>query len=230
MTPENILIQKWQTKGDTQARDSVISSHINFVKFKAKDFTVPRCGSYEDMVQEGLMGLLEALDAYDPDKGVASFITFGSYFIIKKIRDYIGDNLSIINYNRKSKGMRKLVWRIGDLNESTHSSLLSFSAKHDIPMHDILNYLNALIVADIDNPAFNSASNEDVVGLLADTEINDRIREALSQLSSEQKQAINYLTMHHDDKGDFARLCGIDPRKLHCQSKLAIKQIQAAIL
>jgi RNA polymerase sigma-B factor len=50
---------------------------------------------FEDLVQEGFLGLLSALDHYDPTKGV-KFVTYATHFVAGSIRHYLRDRGKII--------------------------------------------------------------------------------------------------------------------------------------
>lgn len=66
--------------GDLSARNQIIERHIMFVIFMANRYAsvyVP----VEDMVSDGVMGMMEAITRYDPSKKV-KFVTY-AYFWIK---------------------------------------------------------------------------------------------------------------------------------------------------
>lgn len=54
--------------GDSRARDALVTAHIGLVKHIAKSYRSHRIG-YDDLVQEGLIGLIYAVDRFDPDRG-----------------------------------------------------------------------------------------------------------------------------------------------------------------
>lgn len=70
--------------GDTVARDTLVESFLRLVISRAKlychDFD-----SFMDMVQEGNIGLLRAVEKFDPDKGYF-FSTYATQWIDKYIR------------------------------------------------------------------------------------------------------------------------------------------------
>ena len=66
-------------KGDRVARTRLVEEHMGLVRsvaFRYRDLGLP----LEDLVQEGAIGLLTAIDDYDPDRG-ASFSTYAFWRI-----------------------------------------------------------------------------------------------------------------------------------------------------
>jgi RNA polymerase sigma-32 factor len=63
------LARRWSTNRDPAARDRLILSHQFVVRHQARRH---RCGgcSVADLEQEGNIGLLRAIDRFDPDRGV----------------------------------------------------------------------------------------------------------------------------------------------------------------
>ena len=71
-------------KGDNEAREQMIKANLRLVVKIARDyegFGVPLL----DLISEGNIGLMKAVDRFDPDKG-AKFSTYGSYWIKQAIR------------------------------------------------------------------------------------------------------------------------------------------------
>ncbi len=64
-------------------KNNIINNHIGLVRCIADKYRY--CGvPFEDLVQEGLIGLIDAHKRYDETKG-ASFPTYSSYWIKKRI-------------------------------------------------------------------------------------------------------------------------------------------------
>lgn len=72
---------------DKQERDKLIMEHLPFVRQIAGRFRAFKCT--EDLVHEGILGLIRATDLFDPTRGV-KFLTYASYwikvFIIRYVR------------------------------------------------------------------------------------------------------------------------------------------------
>lgn len=76
-------------KGDLSARNALILSHTPLVRYLANIFASRSAGNlYEDLYQEGCVGLVEATERYDYRKGVP-FSSYASYYIVKHLKNYI---------------------------------------------------------------------------------------------------------------------------------------------
>ena len=60
--------------GDVKARDKIIVANLRFLIKDTKRY-VPS-NKLEDMIQEGLLGLIESLETFDPERGTR-FLTYG---------------------------------------------------------------------------------------------------------------------------------------------------------
>lgn len=104
---ENALIQRYQETGDAEAAKKVIQANLKAVLKIARKF--PR-EDPEDLVQEGNLGMVEALSRFDPDKG-SRFYRYASYWIRAYILRYIQDNKGPIKVSNSRAG-RLLVFNL----------------------------------------------------------------------------------------------------------------------
>ena len=76
------------------ARDALILQFRPLVQKQARQFlsaSVP----FEDLVQEGFLGLMHAIDQFDPNRG-AKLITYATHHIDGHLRHYLRDRVQII--------------------------------------------------------------------------------------------------------------------------------------
>jgi RNA polymerase primary sigma factor len=67
-----------------EARHQLVMSNIRLVIHSAKQFTVLTPMPLDDLVQEGILGLLRAVEKYDPERGFR-FSTYATYWIYQSI-------------------------------------------------------------------------------------------------------------------------------------------------
>ena len=79
-------------KGDAAARRTLAVSNLPFVVAVAKKFGT-RGTRFEDLIQEGNVGLMKAIEHFDPNKNVR-FATYAVWWIRAYITRYLKDNRS----------------------------------------------------------------------------------------------------------------------------------------
>jgi DNA-directed RNA polymerase, sigma subunit (sigma70/sigma32) len=91
---EKRLARRFRKYKDKEAAKKLAIANLRFVikiALEYKNWGIP----VEDLVSEGIIGLLFAIKKFDPDKGV-KFISYASYWIKAFIHNYILSNFSII--------------------------------------------------------------------------------------------------------------------------------------
>lgn len=80
---EAALIGRWQACADREARDRLVESNVGLVMKIARSYT--RYGlTHDDLVGEGFLGLLKAIDRFDLDRNVR-FSTYAVFWIRAEI-------------------------------------------------------------------------------------------------------------------------------------------------
>lgn len=77
------MLQALSASGNSEAEDLLIRRYTRIVKALARPFFLVGADS-EDLIQEGMLGLLSALRSYDPKAG-ASFKTYSQLCIRRKL-------------------------------------------------------------------------------------------------------------------------------------------------
>ena len=77
------LWRKYKNEGDIAARDKLISSNLKFVASIAKQYQ-GRGLSYSDLIAEGNIGLIKAIDKFDGEKGF-KLISYSVWWIRQSI-------------------------------------------------------------------------------------------------------------------------------------------------
>jgi RNA polymerase sigma-B factor len=95
--PDNIerdLFIKYRETKDHGARDLLICAYLPLVNNVSRRFT-GLGESQSDLIQEGTIGLLNAVDHFNPDHGV-KFITYATHLITSQIQHYLRDRGRLI--------------------------------------------------------------------------------------------------------------------------------------
>ncbi|MBN1459280.1 MAG: SigB/SigF/SigG family RNA polymerase sigma factor [Armatimonadetes bacterium] len=86
-TPE--LFAKYQKERDPAIREELILAHMNLVRYLARKFA-NRGEPLEDLIQVGMIGLINAIDRFDPSRGIR-FATYATPTIVGEIRRHFRD-------------------------------------------------------------------------------------------------------------------------------------------
>lgn len=83
------LFRRYKEEGDEDARQQLIVNHLNLVRFLAARFK-NRGEPLEDLVQVGTIGLIKAIDRFDPSRGL-EFTTYATPTILGEIKRHFRD-------------------------------------------------------------------------------------------------------------------------------------------
>ena len=90
------LVRKWQNNSNKAALDRLVLCNMKIVskeayKLKAKNYYI----SYDDLMQEGIAGLLKAANMFDSSQEV-TFLTYAMWWIRANMKRYIMDYKSVV--------------------------------------------------------------------------------------------------------------------------------------
>lgn len=103
--------------GDKQARQTMIQGNLRLVLSVVQRFA-GRGESADDLFQVGCIGLIKAIDHFDPDLNVR-FSTYGVPMIIGEIRRFLRDNNAV----RVSRSVRDTAYRAMQARENLQKQL-----------------------------------------------------------------------------------------------------------
>jgi len=84
---EELTLAQRARQGDTEAREQLIHAHLLLVVRVAKIY-MPPCDEMLDLIQEGNIGLIKAVDMFDPAQG-NRLSTLAFYWINKHIQRFL---------------------------------------------------------------------------------------------------------------------------------------------
>jgi len=120
---EQNLARGYRSKGDTRAAHQLITANLRFVVKVAYEYR-----SYgfrmADLIQEGNIGLMKAVQKFDPDKGIR-LISYEVWWIRAYIQNYILKSWSLVKLGT-TQAQRKLFFSLA----RTKRELDKLSAEH----------------------------------------------------------------------------------------------------
>lgn len=127
----NELFRIYHKTRDPGIRNQICEEHLSLVSVCAYKYA-KKGVDYEDLYQEGCLGLLRAIDGFDPARGV-EFRTYATYFVEGFIRQYFRDKAWICHVPRSVKDLALQIKRLSeDLgHEPTRQEIIDFCGVPD---------------------------------------------------------------------------------------------------
>lgn len=166
---------RWVKDQDSAAAEKLIVSHLRMVVSVAYDFRnygIP----VSDLIASGNMGLMEALQKFDPEKGFR-FSTYAMFWVKAEIYETILNNWSLVKIgssaNQKrvffnlSKARRALGIMDSNLSEDQTKQIAEYL---NVPESDVKKMATRITARDLslNAPAHQSDEDKDVLSNLAD--------------------------------------------------------------
>lgn len=193
--------------GDKQAFDELIKCNLRFVISVAKEYTssgIP----LEDLISEGNIGLMEAVNRFDETKGF-KFISYAVWWVRQSIIKSINDNKSNIrlpinkinSINKITKAKEKLTQRL-----ERAPSELEIIDTANVTASDVRSYLmEGNFEAHLDEPVPNSeglryedllegSDYDEIENSINYESLRSELKKAMSSLSERER---NIITMYY---------------------------------
>jgi RNA polymerase sigma-32 factor len=107
---EERLLKEYRRTGDPEAAQRLVTANLRLVVKLAMEFQSHWLNNLQDLIQEGNMGLMQALRKFDPSRGV-KFSYYASYWIKAYILKYIMDNWRLVKVGT-TQTQRKLFFNL----------------------------------------------------------------------------------------------------------------------
>lgn len=106
---ERRCVRAWKRNGDTAARNRLVTAHLKIAQYWAYRYRLS--GAYEDLVNEGVLGLMHAADKFKPSKG-CRFSTYA----VPWVRSFVGAKAYALSsiVRPKQSNEAEAAWRRGE--------------------------------------------------------------------------------------------------------------------
>ncbi len=129
------LFRRYKQEGDMDAREKLVMSHMNLVRFLANKFK-NRGEPLDDLMQVGYLGLLKAIDRFDPERGL-EFTTYATPTIMGEIKRHFRDKGWSVRVPRRLQELSAKV------NQATDT--LTAQLQRSPKVEEIAEYLDATV-------------------------------------------------------------------------------------
>ena len=185
----------------TELRDDLVRLHLPLVEHLARRFR-NRGEPYDDLLQVGTIGLIKAIDRFDPGRGV-EFSTYATPTIVGEIKRYFRDKGWAIRVPRRLQELRiSLAGATSELNQSLGRSptvnelaaCVGVSAEEVLEGLESANAYTTLSLDAVESHEDSMLSMIDAIGAdddaLEGVENRESIKPLLEQLDPREKHIL----------------------------------------
>lgn len=208
---------RWVQNQDMAAGEQLVASHLRLVVSVAYDFKnygVP----VPDLIASGNMGLMQALQKFDPEKGFR-FSTYAMFWIKAEIYETILNNWSIVkigtsaNQKRVFFNLARAKRALGIMDGTMSDDQTRAVAQYlDVPENDVRRMATRIGARDVSLNApshSDDVSAGDVLSNMADTRENIAV---LAEGAEQRRRGYELLRRHLAELKDRDREILIAPR------------------
>lgn len=220
-------------KGDQSARKRMVEGNLRLVLSVVQRFA-DRGENVDDLFQVGCIGLIKAIDNFDPSMNVR-FSTYGVPMIIGEIKRFLRDNNTI----RVSRSMRDVACRAMQAKEQLEKllgrepSITEISEMLDLPRRTVTLALeSAAEPISLYEPTYGEGGDAlYVMDQVGDNDGEENwidtmlFREAVKKLSPREKRIIELRYLNGKTQTEVADEVGISQAQVSRLEKAAMQQI-----
>ena len=224
-------------RGDTAAREELINGNLRLVLSVVQKFA-NRGEVLDDLFQVGCIGLIKAIDNFDPGQEVR-FSTYGVPMIIGEIRRYLRDNNSI----RVSRSLRDMAYKAMQTKENLTAQNLreptveEIAAAMGVKKEEVVLALEAIVEPlSLYDPVYADGGDPiyvmDQIGDRSDDSewLNELLlRQAIEELSEREKRILFLRFMTGKTQVEVAKEIGISQAQVSRVEKGALKRIKSKL-
>lgn len=230
------LLQKVR-QGDQKAREELISGNLRLVLSVVQKFA-NRGENLDDLFQVGCIGLIKAIDHFDPEQGVR-FSTYGVPMIVGEIRRYLRDNNSV----RVSRSMRDVAYKAMQAKERLTGESLKeptieeISRDMGMKKQDVVLALESIVEpVSLYEPVYSDSGDTIfVMDQLGDQNDDSNwleelsIREAIANLTPREKKILSLRFFAGKTQMEVAGEIGISQAQVSRLEKGALQKIKGGL-
>ncbi|HZH27119.1 MAG TPA: RNA polymerase sigma factor RpoH [Azospirillaceae bacterium] len=174
---EQLVSRRWRDNRDPKAMETLVQSHLRLVAKIARGFSgygLP----VADLIAEGHLGLMQAVEKFDPDKGFR-FNTYAVWWIRAAIQTYILHNWSLVKmgttaaqkklfFNLRRLKAQLTEMEVGDLRPETVKAI---AEELNVPEQEVIEMNRRLAATE---SSLNAEVGEDGDAQMQDFLVDER--------------------------------------------------------
>lgn len=238
------LWQRWKVSGDLDARKLLIEHYLPLVDYVSGRMAVslPRNVAKEDLASHGVMGLIDAIEKFDYERGL-QFETYASW----RIRGAIIDGLRHGDWVPRS--VRDKAKKIEDaysvleqkyLRTATDEELCGYLNISNAELQQMLQEVAAAAVCSLQDP-IREEESETRLSLLVDekapnpetkvheTFLRETIMQSLERLTEKERTVVSLFYYEDLSLSEIAEVMSLSPSRISQLHSKAILRLRGAL-
>lgn len=223
----------------TKNRDQLLAEHMNLVQRIARHYSHNFKSHYEDLVQVGSIGLLRAIERFDPERQTR-FKTYASHLITSEIRHYLRDQVAVVRLPRDLQELlpklrqaeQNLVQELG--REPSPEELAAYLDITPKKLQEVLQLETNHTPMSLDQEIFQQGSGSTFVDQIEDKRNRsfhlaqeDRIllQDSMSHIKSQSRQIIEFAFYQDLTQTEIAKHLGISQMQVSRRLRKALGEL-----
>lgn len=238
------LFEVYQKTKDPEIREQLIMQHINLVRYLAAKFK-NRGEPLDDLIQVGNIGLIKAIDRFDPSRGL-EFTTFATPTIMGEIKRHFRDKGWSVRVPRRLQELSAKVNQVTDelTKELMHApSVEEIADKLGVSVDEVLEAMessSAYSSISLEVNPVGSDSDDDAAPSILDryatededlAQSDDRmlLEDAIRDFSPKEQEVINMRFVEGLTQVEIAEKLGISQVQVSRMLRRTLQRIQEKI-
>lgn len=236
------LLQTYARTRDRQVRERLALEYQDLARYLARKFAF-RGEPLEDLVQVAHIGLLHAIDRYDPDRGV-QFITYATTTIVGEIKRHFRDKSWSVHVPRRLRELNNVLMRTVEQLSAERGRSPTLQELADAVGVSFEDAVEALEVGRAYNPVsldaeVGSADDEDAATLkdylggvdpnLGRMEDRHTVEAALARLPERDRTVLRMRYYEERSQADIARHLGISQMHVSRIQREALRRLRGIV-
>ncbi|HEV3405989.1 MAG TPA: SigB/SigF/SigG family RNA polymerase sigma factor [Candidatus Dormibacteraeota bacterium] len=237
------LHRRYRETTDAAERDRIraqlVDNYHDFVYFLARKFA-NRGEPLEDIAQVGYLGLIKAIERFDPDLGY-EFTTFATLTVAGEIKRYFRDKGTAIRFPRRLQELHQSVLRVNEQMKNElgrEPSVAELAERLGVTPDDVTEAMEmgpAVVPVSLDQPIGSSDGQEsrsvaEQIGgadpELDRVEMRDVLERAMEHLTPRERAIMAMRFYEQMSQSEIAKRLGISQMHVSRLQRAALEQLR----
>ena len=227
----------WKARDtDPRAREELMSRYLPLARSLASRYRGAN-ESFDDLVQVASVGLVNAVNRYEPEKGTP-FAAFASPTILGELKRYFRDRVWMVRLPRSlQENIKTVDTASSDLGASLHrkptnDEIADHAGLHEEEVREVLVAKQGRSPISLDQPIDDEGhSSEDRVGIedpnFSLVEDKEEIREAVSELNSVERRVLRLRFIEDMTQSEIAERIGYSQMHVSRLLRRSLERLEA---